>query len=468
MTIKGQLILLVLVVAGLFSLCVGAYVVFLSPAEPIRNEAATLNRLSVALGDLEESTSAMTRSPVVPLLAEFRDRVERYHRVQAQVAGIRVLPQLSPSVALALATSDNLRELGEPQVAALLELLDDLVTRVQAQTTLTDRWSLSTLADVVRSGPDDAGVLGFLLARTTESITYLNEILAASRKVLARKDEVVSAELTALSIRTNLLASVLVLAALGAALLVSVRLATNIHRRNEENLREIVRSKEAAEQASAAKSLFLANLGHEIRTPMNAILGMAHLALATDLDTRQRNYLTQMEGAAQRLLSLLNDLLDFSKVEAGKVEVEAIPFRLGSTLDEVLGLHTLAAEKKGLFLVPGLDPEIPERLVGDPHRLSQVLVNLVGNAIKFTSAGEIRIEARLVSRTDDAVVVAFRVQDRGIGISPQQRERLFEPFTQADQSTTRRFGGTGLGLAICRSLCRLMGGELKVQSELGK
>jgi PAS domain S-box-containing protein len=222
-----------------------------------------------------------------------------------------------------------------------------------------------------------------------------------------------------------------------------------------------------AEQASLAKGDFLANMSHEIRTPMNAIMGMSHLALQTGLDHKQRNYIDKVHRSAESLLGIINDILDFSKIEAGKLQIESVEFRLEETFDSLANVVGFLAEEKGLELMFDLPIDLPSRLVGDPLRLNQVLINLGNNAVKFTDTGEVVISARILEQHENDLTLQFTIRDTGVGISEKQKESLFQPFSQADTSTTREFGGTGLGLTICRRLTELMGGSIWVESEEG-
>jgi signal transduction histidine kinase/DNA-binding response OmpR family regulator/HPt (histidine-containing phosphotransfer) domain-containing protein len=222
-----------------------------------------------------------------------------------------------------------------------------------------------------------------------------------------------------------------------------------------------------AEEATRAKSLFLSNMSHEIRTPMNAILGFCHLVARTDLDQKQRDYVAKIGDAGVSLLRLINDILDFSKNEAGKLTLEKWPFGLRSALEKQIQLVALDAEARGVRVETKISDAIPAKLIGDEFRFSQIVLNLLSNAIKFSENGVVTIRAELLAQGLDEVVLEVSVSDTGIGMTAEQQSMLFSSFTQADSSTTRRFGGTGLGLAICKQIVELMGGKIDVESELG-
>ena len=237
----------------------------------------------------------------------------------------------------------------------------------------------------------------------------------------------------------------------------------------KKQARQLLIAKEAAEEATLAKSNFLANMSHEIRTPMNAVIGTAYLALKTDLNPKQYDYLKRIELSAKSLLNVLNDILDFSKIESGKLDIEQADFDLLRVLDNLSNIIMIKTqEKENLEVLFRIDPNVPFIMIGDSLRLGQVLVNLCDNAIKFTKEGEIVLAVNVLEKVDDEILLQFSVQDTGIGMSPEQMDRLFEPFTQADTSTTRKYGGTGLGLVICKRIVEMMGGNISVKSEIGK
>jgi signal transduction histidine kinase/DNA-binding response OmpR family regulator len=227
------------------------------------------------------------------------------------------------------------------------------------------------------------------------------------------------------------------------------------------------RAKVAAEDATKAKAEFLANMSHEIRTPMNAVIGLAHLCLKTDLSSKQRDYVGKIHNAGTSLLSIINDILDFSKIEAGKLDVENVPFEVDALMNNISTMVAQKIQDKGLELLFSISSDIPPALLGDPLRLGQVLINLLGNAVKFTDTGEVRVVGELLERTGEKVKLQFSVRDSGIGMTKEQADRLFQAFSQADTSTSRKYGGTGLGLAISKRLVELMGGSIWVESEPG-
>lgn len=251
----------------------------------------------------------------------------------------------------------------------------------------------------------------------------------------------------------------------------SIAVAIKRNRAEEETIRlleETQAARKIAVEATKAKSDFLANMSHEIRTPMNAIMGMTHLALQTDLTIKQQDYLKKTHTAATSLLGLINDILDFSKIEAGKMDMESVDFLLDDVMDNVSTLISIKAEDKGLGLAFKTTPSVPRYLVGDPLRLGQILINLANNAVKFTEKGEITVETVLIEETEESFTLQFAVRDTGIGLTKEQIGKLFKSFSQADSSTTRKFGGTGLGLTISKRLVEMMNGRIWIESEAGK
>ncbi|MCI5211682.1 MAG: response regulator, partial [Candidatus Electrothrix sp. ATG2] len=258
-----------------------------------------------------------------------------------------------------------------------------------------------------------------------------------------------------------------------------LKVSADLERKVEERTAEFIIASQTAQKANQAKSEFLANMSHEIRTPMNAIIGISHLARQTDLTPKQQEYLNNIDLSANNLRKIIDDILDFSKIEAGRLELEIIPFSLADVLNNLAKLTSVKAAEKGLELRIVTHPDVPKRFLGDPLRLGQILINLTNNALKFTDKGQVIVRAACVQddnrskdiqelgSDDKTTAIQFSVTDSGIGLTEKQIAQLFRPFTQADSSTSRKFGGSGLGLSICKQLAELMGGEIRVESRYG-
>lgn len=360
------------------------------------------------------------------------------------------------------------RRLAEQQIAELGELSQQVIEKTTSGIMVTSENGEVVLANKAAEhimGTGTQGLIGYNFVNSDSAVEAGTSVLANKALKSGMPQHFEGPMTTSFGRSIWISVDYIRIRMRGENLLLVVASDLSDFKAAEEILRE---AKRAAENANRSKSEFIANMSHEIRTPMNAVIGLAQLALSTDLNLKQRDYLQKIHLSSRSLLGILNDILDYSKIEAGRLDIESVEFNLEEVLQNITNLFIVSAEEKGIEMVYAIDPQLPLTLKGDPLRIGQVLSNLVGNAIKFTEQGEIDIAVRGQVQRDGAVLLECSVRDTGIGMSAEQMQRLFAPFSQGDGSITRRYGGSGLGLAISQRLVQMMGGEISVESEAGQ